>query len=62
MEKVTEIVRSAWVEAMKINWPSRAQVVRYTLVVLGVSAAVAAVLGTLDAVFSFLFRKIILGE
>ena len=34
---------------------------RYTLIVLGVSAAVAAILGTLDSFFGMLFKKLILG-
>ncbi|QQS20780.1 MAG: preprotein translocase subunit SecE [Candidatus Moraniibacteriota bacterium] len=49
-------------EALKITWPSREQVVRYTLIVLSVSAAVAVLLGTLDSFFGMLFKKIILGE
>lgn len=53
---------SAKAEALKINWPSRSQVTRYTLIVLGVSAFVAAILGTLDSFFGMLFKKIILGE
>lgn len=49
------------VEAKKINWPSREQVTRYTLIVIAVSAFVAVLLGSLDFVFGIFFRKIILG-
>ncbi len=61
MQKVIEYFLEAKAEALKINWPSREQVVRYTLIVLAVSACVAILLGTLDAIFGALFRKIILG-
>lgn len=61
MQKVVDYFLEAKAEALKINWPSREQVVRYTLIVLGVSAFVAILLGTLDAVFGAVFRKFILG-
>ena len=62
MQKIAEYLMEAKVEALKINWPSREQVVRYTLIVLAVSAFVAVLLGTLDSLFGRLFRKFILGE
>ena len=62
MRKIAEYLLLAKAEALKINWPSREQVVRYTLIVLAVSAFVAALLGSLDSLFGALFRKLILGE
>ena len=61
MQKIASFLLSAKTEALKINWPSREQVVRYTPIVPGLSAAVAAVLGTLDSCFGMLFRTLILG-
>ncbi|MFZ1735506.1 MAG: preprotein translocase subunit SecE [Candidatus Moraniibacteriota bacterium] len=61
MQKIVEYFLEAKAEALKINWPSREQVTRYTLIVLAVSACVAVLLGTLDALFGALFRKFILG-
>ncbi len=61
MQKIAEYFLEAKAEALKISWPSREQVVRYTLIVLGVSAFVAILLGTLDAVFGMIFRKFVLG-
>jgi preprotein translocase SecE subunit len=61
MQKIVEYLLEAKVEALKINWPSREQVVRYTLIVLAVSAFVAVLLGSLDYFFGILFRKLILG-
>ncbi len=62
MQKIVEYLLLVKTEAMKINWPTREQVVRYTMIVLGVSAFVAVLLGTLDSFFGMLFQKIILGE
>jgi len=47
-------------EIKKINWPTREKTIRYTLVVLGVSAAVAVFLGGLDFLFTFLLEQFIL--
>ncbi len=44
----------------KVNWPSRDETIKYTLIVIGVSAVVAAYLGGLDFIFSFLLNKFIL--
>ncbi len=45
----------------KVNWPSKNATINYTLVVIGVSAAVAVFLGAMDYFFGlglniFLFR------
>lgn len=61
MEKIAQYLLSAKTEALKINWPSREQVFRYTLIVLAVSAFTAVLLGSLDYAFGMLFRAFILG-
>ncbi len=61
MQKIVEYLRAAKMEALKINWPSREQVVRYTVIVIGVSAFVAVLLGSLDYIFGKVFQKFILG-
>ncbi len=61
MQKIAEYFLEAKAEALKINWPSREQVVRYTIIVLSVSASFAVLLGALDALFGAIFRKFILG-
>ena len=47
-------------ELGRVNWPSREQTTRYTLIIIGVSLAVALFLGGLDYVFSWLLNKFIL--
>jgi len=44
----------------KVNWPTREQTLRYTLIVLGVSVAVALFLGGMDFIFNLLLQKFIL--
>ena len=61
MQKMIEYLSEVKIEAKKINWPSREQVTRYTLIVIAVSAFVAVLLGGLDFIFGIFFRKIILG-
>lgn len=62
MQKIVNFFLSAKLEALKINWPTREQVTRYTMIVLAVSAFVAMLLGSLDYIFSLIFRKLILGD
>jgi len=47
-------------EMRHVNWPTRKNTIRFTLLVVGVSAAVAAFLGFLDFVFQYLLDKFIL--
>jgi len=60
LNKVISFLKEVRVEMKKINWPTRQETIRYTLIVLGISAAVAAFLGSLDFVFSELLRRFIL--
>lgn len=47
-------------ELAKVNWPSRETLLRYTILVIVISALVAAFLGTLDSFFSFLVNRFLL--
>ncbi len=46
-------------EMKHVNWPSRAQTIAYTAVVIGISLATAIYLGLLDYVFTGIIQKII---
>ena len=52
MNKITAFFKEVYVELRKTNWSSRSELVRYTLLVLGVTILVAAFLGGLDFLFS----------
>ncbi|GAH51671.1 unnamed protein product [marine sediment metagenome] len=47
-------------EMKKVNWPTRQETIKKTLVVIGISVAVAAFLGTLDFILTTLLNKFVL--
>jgi len=58
--KIITFLKEVKLEIKKINWPTRQQTVRYTLIVLGISVVVALFLGGLDFLFTFLLNEFIL--
>ncbi len=50
--KFTEYVKDTRAEMTHVNWPTRQQTVRFTVMVIVVSLIVAALLGLSDFVFS----------
>lgn len=59
MTKVVAFLKEAQSELMKVNWPTKAEVVRYTELVVAISLAVALFLGLLDLLFSWLVENYI---
>ena len=59
-KKSITFLKEVRLEMKKVNWPTRKETIRYTLIVIGVSVAVAAFLGTLDFVFNTLLTRFIL--
>lgn len=51
--------KEVYVELKKVNWLSRNEVLRYTLIVVVVTVVVAAFLGGLDYLFSTALRQFI---
>jgi preprotein translocase subunit SecE len=60
MNKILNFLKEAKVELTKVNWPTREKTINYTLVVIGISLAVAMFLGGLDYFFGFLLKTFIL--
>ena len=60
IDKTITFLKEVNLEMRKVNWPNRQEVIRYTLIVLGISFAVALFLGSLDILFTFLLEKFIL--
>jgi len=58
--KIITFLKEVKLEIKKVNWPTRQQTIRYTLIVLGISAAVAIFLGGLDLLFTILLDKFVL--
>lgn len=60
IEKIIIFFKEVKLEMKKINWLTRKETLRYTLIVIGVSFAVAVFLGTVDFLITFLLNKFIL--
>jgi len=60
MNKILTFIKEAKAELMKVNWPTKKQTVNYTILVIAVSAVVAAFLGGLDYGFSSILKTYIL--
>ena len=58
--KITAFLKEVKLEVKKVNWPTRHQTIKYTLIVLGISLIIAVFLGSLDFLFTFLLEKFIL--
>jgi preprotein translocase subunit SecE len=58
--KIKTYLSEVALEMKKVNWPTRQETLRYTLIVMGISVGVAAYLGGLDYIFNILFRNFIL--
>jgi preprotein translocase subunit SecE len=60
LDKIVNFLKETRVEIKKVNWLTRNEVVKYTLIVIGLSFAVAVFLGGLDFLFTFLISKFLL--
>lgn len=58
--KFTTFLKEVRLETKKVNWPSREETLRNTILVLVFSIVVAAVLGVFDFVFTNILEKLIL--
>jgi preprotein translocase subunit SecE len=58
--KIANFFKEVRIELKKVTWPTRQETIRYTLLVIGVSAGVALFLGGLDYLFQFLLGKFVL--
>jgi len=59
-QKIVTFLKEVKLEMKKVNWPTRRETLKYTLIIIGVSVAVAAFLGGLDFIFNTLLTKFIM--
>ena len=59
-QRFINYLKEARGELRHVNWPTRKNTTRFTLLVIGVSVAVAAFLGFLDIFFQFLLNRFVL--
>ena len=58
--KIITFLKEVRLEMKKVNWPTREQTIKYTLIVIGVMVAVAIYLGGLDFIYNALLERFIL--
>ena len=58
--KLKLYVQESRQEFRRINWPTRQETIRLTLIVIGISLGVAVFLWALDTSFSFVLQRFIL--
>lgn len=56
---IFKFVKEVRTELAKVTWPTRAETIRLTLIVLGISAAVGIYLGGLDLLFTQMLKLLI---
>ncbi|MBD3282655.1 MAG: preprotein translocase subunit SecE [Candidatus Portnoybacteria bacterium] len=59
LKRVSTFLKEVKVEMKKVNWPSKKDTTKYTLIVIGVSFAVAIFLGGLDFLFTWIISLLI---
>ncbi len=60
LEKLKKFIAESRQELRHINWPTRAEAIRLTSVVIILSLVLAALLGAFDYLFAYLLRVFIL--
>ena len=58
-QRIKEFFKETKQEIKKVDWPSREETIRYTLIVIGASFVVATILGFLDFIYFKLLKKFI---
>ncbi|MBU3942442.1 preprotein translocase subunit SecE [Patescibacteria group bacterium] len=58
--KLGTFLKEVRLEMRKVNWPTKKETIKYTVIIIGVSLVVAAFLGGLDYIFTTLLNKYIL--
>lgn len=53
MNKLANYIKASVEEMKKVNWPTKNETYNYTILVIGISLAVAAFLGLLDYIFNW---------
>lgn len=59
MNKIINYIKEARIELKKVVWPTRKEITRHTMIVIGISLATAAVLGIFDYIFAKILEKVI---
>jgi len=58
---IIEYFKASKTELNQVNWPNRKETIKYTILIIAISLAVSAFLGSLDYLFQNLINKFIVG-
>jgi preprotein translocase subunit SecE len=58
-ERVVRYLREVWAELKRVDWPSRPELIASTIVVVAVLLAMALYLGAWDALFTWVFSRVL---
>jgi len=58
-QKITNYIKDSIAELKKVTWPTKKQTVNYTLLVIGISLALAAFIGIADYLLSLGVQQVI---
>jgi preprotein translocase subunit SecE len=62
IQKLINYLSEVRVEIKKVNWPSKQDTIKYTLIVIFASLIIAIFLGGSDLIFKFLIDRFILNK
>lgn len=58
-KKIINYLKESHQEMKKVVWPTKKETINYTLLVIGISLALAIFLGAVDFLFNLILEKII---
>lgn len=58
--RIIAYLREVWVELNRVDWPTRRELVRMTIVVIVVLAVMAVYLGAFDYIYTVLVKSLLL--
>jgi len=58
-QKMLTFLKESRIELKKVTWPTREETTRYTVAVIAISLALAALLGSADFIFKTLLTKFV---
>lgn len=59
-KRIITFLKEVRLELKRVTWPTKQEAIKHTLIVIGFSLAVAAFLGGLDFLFTWLMDKFII--
>lgn len=58
--KIIDYLKSSRMELKYVNWPTKKTTLKFTILVIGVSAFITIFLGSLDMIFGYIISKFII--